>query len=75
MIMDTTTEIRLTGVVKWFDSDRGFGFINANGEDYFAHVTNVAGDFEIMEKDEVSFTVATGKNGRRKAVNIRILSK
>ena len=73
--MDTTTETRLTGVVKWFDSDRGFGFIIANGEDYFAHVTNVAGDFEIMEGDEVSFTVATGKNGRRKAVNIRLLSK
>jgi hypothetical protein len=37
--------------------------------------SSFSGDFEIMEKDEVSFTVATGKNGRRKAVNIRILSK
>jgi CspA family cold shock protein len=73
--MDTTTETRLTGIVKWFDPDRGYGFIKANGEEFFAHATNVAGDFDLLENDEVSFTVATGKNGRRKAVNIRILGK
>jgi CspA family cold shock protein len=72
--MDAQSETRLTGKVKWFDPKRGYGFIAADNQDYFAHVTNIVGDFEIMEGDEVSFTVSN-KNGKRKAVNIRILTK
>ena len=50
-----------TGVVKWFDNDRGYGFISANdGNDVFIHHSQVkekGNDKDIHEGEEVSFDV------------------
>ncbi|MGH1366405.1 MAG: cold-shock protein [Calditrichia bacterium] len=58
---------RVTGVVKWFNATKGFGFIsNADGEDLFVHYTNIreSGGFRSLEEgQEVEFTIGEGKKG------------
>ncbi len=54
------------GKVKWFDSKKGFGFIEQeNGEDVFVHFSNIAGNgFRNLEDgDEVEFEVVQGAKG------------
>ncbi len=55
-----------SGKVKWFDSKKGFGFIEQeNGEDVFVHFSNIAGNgFRNLEDgDEVTFDVVQGPKG------------
>jgi cold shock CspA family protein len=77
--MDTKAETRLTGVMKWFDPKRGYGWIrllpNGNHDnDVFAHVRFFRGEFEPMTGDRVSFVI-DNSNGRRKAIDIEILGE
>lgn len=55
----------LTGVVKWFNSQKGFGFIAANGKDYFVHFRAIKSDGykELKEKQTVTFTPKKGDKG------------
>ena len=49
-----------TGTVKWFNSDKGFGFITAeNGNDVFVHFSAIQGDgFKTLEEGQaVTFDV------------------
>lgn len=49
---------RTTGVVRWFDGSKGFGYINAEGgEDVFVHYTAISGQDAplLMEGDQVAF--------------------
>lgn len=57
------------GTVKFFDPDRGFGFIkmDESGEDIFVHQTGLVND--IHEGDQVEFDVEQGKKGLN-AVNV-----
>lgn len=60
--MSTTT----TGIVKWFNSDKGFGFIEQeNGSDVFVHFSNIIGSGykSINEGQKVQFSVAQGQKG------------
>jgi CspA family cold shock protein len=59
------------GVVKFFNSTKGFGFITPaeGGEDIFVHLSGLKD--EIRENDRVSYEVANGKKGLN-AVNVRI---
>lgn len=56
---------RLQGVCKWFDSKKGFGFVAADGKDYFVHYKAIAGTgFKNLEEGQkVSFLVKRGDKG------------
>jgi len=58
------------GIVKFFNSTKGFGFIKDadSNEEYFVHVSGLI--HEIQEKDEVTFDVQQGKKGLN-AVNVK----
>lgn len=63
-----------TGVVKWFDNEKGYGFISANnGEDVYVHHSGVKEKThckDLHEGEEVSFDmVETDK--RPKAINVQ----
>ena len=56
----------MTGTVKWFNAEKGFGFITMeNGEDVFAHFSQIQKDgFKSLEEGEaVSFDVVNGQKG------------
>jgi len=60
-----------TGTVKFFNADKGFGFIKetATGTEYFVHVSGLVD--EIQEKDEVTFNTKQGKKGIN-AVDVQV---
>src|SRR6202521_4396207 len=60
-----------TGIVKWFNDSKGFGFItpDAGGGDLFAHHTAIQMDGykSLKEAQRVSFEVITGRKGLQAA--------
>jgi len=63
-----------TGTVKWFNQDKGFGFIapDDGGKDLFAHFSQIQGDgFKTLtENQRVEFEATQGQKGPQ-ASNIR----
>ena len=58
------------GSVKWFNSDKGFGFISRDsGEDVFVHFNSIVGDGykSLDEGDRVQFDVQQGPKGLQAA--------
>ncbi len=64
-----------TGTVKFFNSEKGFGFISREqGDDVFVHYSNIQGDGykSLTEGQQVEFDVAPGRKGEE-AQNVRPL--
>lgn len=56
---------KIRGTVKWFNESKGFGFIESNGKDYFAHFSAILsqGFKTLAEGAVVMFKPAEGKKG------------
>jgi CspA family cold shock protein len=65
-----------TGIVKWFNDTKGFGFITPDngGEDLFAHFSSIKmnGFKTLMEGQKVQFDIMQGPKGKQ-AANIQSL--
>ena len=61
------------GTVKWFNPDKGYGFISReDGDDLFVHFSEIQMDgFKTLDEgDKVTFEVTTGQNGKLQASNV-----
>ena len=67
-----------TGVVKFFNTSKGFGFIapDGGGKDVFVHITALqrSGIQSLDEGQKVSFETAPGRDGRISADRLKVLS-
>ncbi|GAB7040363.1 MULTISPECIES: cold-shock protein [Catenuloplanes] len=65
-----------TGTVKWFNGDKGFGFITpeGGGADVFAHFSAISasGYRSLEENQRVEFDITQGQKGPQ-AENIRVI--
>ncbi len=63
------------GTVKWFNSQKGYGFIQPEdgSKDVFVHISAVeqAGMHALNEGQRVSFDLEPGKQGKVSAVNLK----
>jgi CspA family cold shock protein len=59
------------GTVKWFNEDKGYGFIEieGGGKDAFVHVSALAPGSRVAEGDRVTFDLEEGQKGPQ-AVNV-----
>lgn len=64
------------GTVKWFNNDKGYGFIapEDGGKDVFVHISAVqrAGLTGLKDDQAVTFDMESGRDGRQSASNIEL---
>ena len=63
------------GTVKWFNSEKGFGFIEReNGNDVFVHFSNIVGEgYKSLEDGQsVDFDIVDGQRGEQ-ATNVVVI--
>jgi CspA family cold shock protein len=65
-----------TGTIKFFNSEKGYGFISQSneGEDVFVHYSNIAGQGyrSLDEGQQVEFEIGQGRKGPE-ALNVRVI--
>lgn len=65
----------MTGTVKWFNAEKGFGFIEReDGDDVFVHFSAIQGSGfkSLNEGDQVSFDIVEGDRGPQAANVVRL---
>ena len=64
----------MEGTVKFFNETKGFGFVvdDADGTEYFTHISGVLNNAQLNEGDKVTFEVEEGRKGLN-AVNVEIV--
>jgi CspA family cold shock protein len=66
-----------TGTVKFFNTTKGYGFIEPEegGKDAFVHISAVerSGLSTLNEGQKVSYDLETGRNGKVSAVNLQLV--
>jgi len=64
------------GTVKWFNSTKGFGFIEpeSGGRDVFVHISAIerAGLTGLADAQKVTYDVESGRDGRESAINLAL---
>jgi len=64
-----------TGTVKWFNTQKGYGFIQPDdgGNDVFVHISAVeqAGIMSLNEGQKISYELEKGRNGKFAAVDLK----
>jgi CspA family cold shock protein len=66
---------RVTGTVKWFSRQKGYGFIEVEGgDDVFVHFSAIQGEGfrNLDEGDRVEFTIETSDKGPQAADVVRL---
>jgi CspA family cold shock protein len=67
------------GIVKWFNAQKGYGFItpDSGGIDVFVHISAVerAGLTGLAEGQAIMFETEPGRSGKPSAVNLRLLNR
>ena len=66
---------RVTGTVKWFSGQKGYGFIEREGgDDVFVHFSAIQGEgFRNLEEgDQVEFTIESGPKGPQATNVVRL---
>ncbi|KPQ14822.1 MAG: cold shock protein (beta-ribbon, CspA family) [Rhodobacteraceae bacterium HLUCCA09] len=65
-----------SGTVKWFNTTKGYGFIqpDSGGKDVFVHISAVerSGLTGLADDQKVTFDLETGRDGRQAAINISL---
>ena len=67
--------VRMTGKVKWFNAEKGFGFIEReDGDDVFVHFSAIEGEgFKTLEEgQEVEFEIVEGNRGPQAANVVKL---
>lgn len=76
VIVEKLTPQRETGTVKWFNANKGYGFITReNGDDVFVHFRSIRGKGRrsLIEGESVQFVLAQGEKGAQ-AEDVRTMN-
>src|SRR6516162_9725590 len=76
-LLHDRTRIMATGTVKWFNTQKGYGFIQpeSGGKDVFVHISAVerAGLSNLREGQKISFdSERDQRNGKEAAINLKV---
>lgn len=64
---------KLSGIIKKYFSDKGYGFISSEGKDIFFHISKVSDKDSIAEGKQVEFNLTRERDGRESAKNLKVI--